>query len=212
MVPCCLAAHACFVRGTWILTESPARRRSARDRDSDATRTTRTRNTDGPAPSWRGHNCLVNPNGEAWRNELSEGVRVAVRTGHGSRYPHGLATRLGRPAESRGGGGGRGAAATGAGPGRGVADPCLAGPQARNSTRIQIRSDSEWARYPKAMPAGRPGGAVGIRVCPPVPEPRPLRPRRGSAALTAGPRGPGVTRRRREDSDRPRASRRICDG
>ena len=24
----------------------------------------------GPAPSWRGHNCLVNPNGEAWRHEL----------------------------------------------------------------------------------------------------------------------------------------------
>ena len=21
------------------------------------------------APSWRGHNCLVNPNGKAWRNE-----------------------------------------------------------------------------------------------------------------------------------------------
>ena len=24
-------------------------------------------------PSWRGHNCLVNPNGKAWRNELSAG-------------------------------------------------------------------------------------------------------------------------------------------
>ena len=33
----------------------------------------------GPAPSWRGHNCLVNPNGEAWRSELGWHARGAIK-------------------------------------------------------------------------------------------------------------------------------------
>ena len=48
----------------------------------------------GPAPSRRGHSCLVNPNGEAWRSELlfwgaegEQGRQGLTRTGETGRTP-----------------------------------------------------------------------------------------------------------------------------